>query len=240
MSGGPPSPEAPTSLGRPSRQSLETTVRLQADGPLATREDAAALCEAAGRLSLGGAAPTALADASRERLLARLSDGLGLEPLADDANLLVEMLDELDDDEAAGERPSRETEEVVREALAMRDRAEWIQEGARCLLGATTLGGAGLADSDALAIATFDETLRAELPRLTRWNHVRGEGLASASSEEKRRFRWRSEGVEIDPEAWGSMSAVAALVAAQASAAQRFDALVAAARSLEAMRATKR
>jgi hypothetical protein len=46
--------------------------------------------------------------------------------------------------------------------------------------------------------------------------------------------------VEIDPEAWGSMSAVAALVAAQASAAQRFDALVAAARSLEAMRATKR
>ena len=61
MSGGPPSPDAATSLGRPSRQSLETTVRLQADGPLATREDAAALCEAAGRLSLGGAAPTALA-----------------------------------------------------------------------------------------------------------------------------------------------------------------------------------
>jgi hypothetical protein len=240
MIGSPPSPDGPTSFGGPSRRTLEDAVRSGADGPLATRKDAAALCEAAGRLSLAGAAPSALPSAARERLLARLSEGLGLEGLAEDAALLVELLDELDDDKAGNERPSRETEQVVRDALSARDRAEWMQEGAKCLLGATTLAGAGLTEGDAMAIATFDETLRAELPRLTRWNHVRGERLATASSAEKRRFRWRAEAVEIDPSAWEGMSAVAALVARDPSAAARFDALVAAARGLEALRAAKR
>ncbi len=235
MIGSPPSPDGTTSFGGPSRQALEDTVRSHASGALATRSEASALCEAAGRLSLAGAAPSALGGSARERLLARLSEGLGLEGLAEDAALLVELLDELDDAEDGG-RPSRETERLVRDALAARDRAEWMQEGARCLLGATSLGGAGLAESDAMAIATFDETLRAERPRLTRWNHVRGEGLATASSAEKRRFRWRAEGVEIDPTAWEAMSAVAALVAAEPAAAERFDALVAAARGLAAMK----
>lgn len=239
MIGSPPSPDGPTSFGGPSRQALEDTVRSHASGPLATRSEASALCEAAGRLSLAGAPPSALAGSARERLVARLSEGLGLDGLAEDAALLVELLDELDDDEAASGRSSRETEHIVRDALATRDRAEWMQEGARCLLGATSLGGAGLSESDAMAIATFDETLRNELPRLTRWNHVRGEGLATASSAEKRRFRWRAEAVEIDPTAWEAMSAVAALVATEPAAAERFEALLAAARGLAAMRDTR-
>jgi hypothetical protein len=240
MIGNPPSPEGPSSFGGPHRRALEDTVRAHASGPLATRSDAIALCEAAGRLSLAGAPPNALEGGARERLVARLGEGLGLDGLAEDAALLVELLDELDDDEAASGRSSRETEQIVRDALAARDRAEWMQEGAKCLLGASPLGVGTMAESDAMAIATFDETLRAELPRLTRWNHVRGEGLATASSAEKRRFRWRAEAVEIDPTAWEAMSAVAALVATEPAAAARFEALLAAARGLDALRDAKR
>lgn len=224
-------PSAPSPDAHPSsRQALEAQLATLAATPLASREEAAALCEVAGRLSLAGHAPAALAEGAKERLRARLAEGLGLERLEDEAALLSELLDDDDERDGSGD------DALVREAMRSRDRAEWMQEGARCLLGADE-PGRELAETDALAIATFDETIRAALPRVTRWNHVRAEGLTTASSAEKRRFRWRAEEVGIDPGAWDAMSAVAALVAAHPDAASRFEALVAAERGLRQLKA---
>lgn len=218
----------------PDLEAMTERLRSLAAMAVANREQALALAELAGRTSLRGHAPSALVGGAKDALLARVTEGLGLERLGDDATLLVDLLDEEDDREGATATPgalSRDVESMIRETLRARDRAEWIREGAKCLLGADHL-----AETDAIAIETFDETLRTELPRLTRWNHVRGEGLTTASSAEKRRFRWRAEAVEIDPSAWDAMSSVAALVAAHPEAEARFAALVAAEQGLRALK----
>lgn len=216
-------------------EAMKERLRDLAAASVANREQAIALAELAGRTSLRGHTPTALVGAAKDALFARVTEGLGLERLGDDATLLVDLLDEEDDREGATGTSSgalsRDVESMLRETLRSRDRAEWIREGAKCLLGADQL-----AETDAIAIETFDETLRSELHRLTRWNHVRGEGLTTASSAEKRRFRWRAEAVEIDPSAWDAMSSVAALVAAHPEAEARFAALVAAERGLRALK----
>ncbi|MBX7190557.1 MAG: hypothetical protein K1X94_00780 [Sandaracinaceae bacterium] len=227
MIGSPPAPEGPSNDSHlDATSALEQRLALFTGSLLASREEAAALCEVAGRLSLRGKAPSPLTGGAREALEARLREGLGLDVLGDEASLLAELCE--DEEPSEG---THETEAMVRDAMRARDRAEWIQEGARCLLGADELS-----EEDAIGIATFDETVRAELPRLSRWNHVRAEGLTTASSAEKRRFRWRAEGVEIDPGAWDAMSAVAALVASSPAAAARFEALVATERGLRAMK----
>ena len=234
MSQSAPVPQADPSRDPHDLEVMKERLRSLVGSGVSTREQALALTELAGRTSLRGATPEPLTGSTRDALLARVSEGLGLERLGDDASLLIDLLDEEDDRDADASRPgtlSRDTESMIRETLRARDRAEWVREGAQCLLGADHL-----AEPDAIAIETFDETLRTELPRLTRWNHVRGEGLTTASSAETRRFRWRAEAVEIDPSAWDAMSSVAALVAAHPEAEARFAALVAAERGLRALK----
>lgn len=228
MIGDPPSPpEGDPSTAR-SLEALRARHAELAEAPSADRAHALALTETAGRLSLLGHPPRALEAEQRAALETAVRAGLGLERLGEEAALLVELLDERDDEVEAAS--AGEDEAVVREAMRARDRAEWIVEGVKCLLGAD----AAIGEDELVALETFDETVRQELARLTRFNHVRAEGLATASSAERRRFRWRTEGAGIDPGAWEAMSAVAALVARSPEAEARFAALVLAERALHA------
>lgn len=230
MTSDPASPVTPSPEIASLREAFASAHQAFITAPEAQR--AASLCLLAGQLSLHDAPPLPLDTASRAKLHDHVMAGLGMARLTDDAALLLELLETLEDEEERGsaQTPSeRDVEALVREAFAQRDHAAWLEEGARCLLGTSALN-----EADALGAATFDETLFQELPRFTRWNHVRAEGLASAPSAQRRRFRWRTEAVGIAPGAWEAMSEVAALVAAHPEAEARFVSLLAAARGLRA------